>query len=260
MASPPLFSVRMRASAGGPHEAGGRHLSGAERLASAEELEQVALELLRRGRAAHPSHLRLSVHRLTPESLQFTPCLPITTIDARDPEVARLHAEAALRREGVRSEAIEEGFRLLREGAHSDGRAIAGAVLLDSRTGKCAASAPEQGVRASRFDYAAGIRAQVRAALEGAGLGHFRAFEAVALATKVIWAGVLAELCWSDDPAYVAGYVATGAGGYVRFPRFKPEGAVGGRIFYVAEDYDLPRLTERLTRTPLLIATVPEIR
>jgi 6-carboxyhexanoate--CoA ligase len=250
----------MRASRGGPHEEGGRHLSGAERLARAEELEQVALELLRRGRATRPDHLRVSIDRLTPGSVQSAPCLPITTIEARDPEVARIHAEEALLQAGVRPEAVDAGFRLLREGVHGDGRAIAGAVLLDSRTGKRAASTPERGVRASRFDYAAEVRAQVRAAQEAAGLGHFRTFEAVALATKVIWAGILAELCWSDAPEYVAGYVATLGGGYVRFPRFKPQGTVGGRIFYLPGDADLSRLTERLTRLPLLIDTVPEIR
>ena len=45
--------------------------------------------------------------------------------------------------------------------------------------------------------------------------------EALALATKVIWSGVVAELCWSDEPEYVAGYVATARHGSVRFPNFK---------------------------------------
>lgn len=260
MASPPLYSVRMRASAGGPHEEGGRHLSGAERLAGPGELEAVALELLCRGRAAGPDHLRLTVDRLPHRVADATPCLPITTIDAQDPEAARAYAQALLVAAGVSTEAIAAGFRVLRAGARGDGQPTAGAVMLDCLTGAPAASAPEHGVRASRFDYAAEVRPQVREALEAAGLGHFRTFEAVALATKVLWSGVLAELCWSDDPAYVAGYVATSTDGYVRFPRFKPAESAGGRVFYISSNADVSDVVERLTRTPLIIDTIPMLQ
>lgn len=99
----------------------------------------------------------------------------------------------------------------------------------------------------------------MRTALAGAGLGHFRTFEALALATKVIWSGVVAELCWSDDPEYVAGYVAAAAEGYVRFPRFKPAGAVGGRVFYLHPDADWASIVERLTRAPLWIEGTPAV-
>jgi 6-carboxyhexanoate--CoA ligase len=223
-------------------------------------LEQVSLELLRRGRATDPDYLRLTVDRLPHEAIATTPCLPVTTIDARDPEAARSHAEELLINAGVSEDAVVAGFQLLKAGARGDGQPIAGAVMLDCQTGALAASAPEHGIRASRFDYSAEMRPRVHEALEAAGLGHFRTFEAVALATKVLWSGVLAELCWSDDPAYVAGYVATNTDGYVRYPHFKPAGSVGGRVFYLPSNADVSHGIERLTRTPLIIDTVPTLR
>lgn len=260
MPSLPLFSVRMRASAGGAHEDGGRHLSGAERLANADELEHVALELLGRGRAACPDHLRLAIDRIDREAIATTPCLDVTTVDAPDTASARVCATHVLHRAGVSPSAVNAAFSLLEHGARGDAMPSSGAILLDLVTGDRVETVSHTGVRASRFDYAAESRTLIRAALEAAGLGHFRTFEALALATKVNWSGVTAELCWSDDPGYVAGYVATAPDGYVRFPGFKPEGAVGGRVFFVSESIEVGVLSERLTRTPLIITTLPKVR
>ena len=71
--------------------------------------------------------------------------------------------------------------------------------------------------------------------LAAIGLTHFRTREALALATKVAHApGIIAELCWSDDPDYTAGYVASPRIGYVRFPVLKlPDDPRGGRVFFV---------------------------
>jgi 6-carboxyhexanoate--CoA ligase len=134
-----------------------------------------------------------------------------------------------------------------------------GAAVLDARTGERLDPNPSRGVRASRFDYATEIRDAVREALTAAGLGHFRTYEALAVATKVIWSGVTAELCWSDEPAYVAGYVATARAGYVRFPNFKPTDATGGRIFFVQDPTQAEQLIHRLQHECLLIASLPSI-
>lgn len=265
-----LFSVRMRASRGGPHEEGGRHLSGAERLVPGDELERVSLELLHRGRVAGADHLRLTVDRVEPGAVRRTSCLDVTTVDCPDPGVSRRAASEVLRRAGVTDAAIAAGFAVLAHGPNSDGRAAPGAVLLDTH-GKPVSwdrgpaepdrnAAAAQVVRASRFDYAPEGRSAVLAALENAGLGHFRTFEALALASKVIWSGVTAELCWSDDPAYVAGYVATARDGYVRFPRFKPPGAVGGRVFFLQPGSDAARIVDRLRNALLWIEGVPTIQ
>ena len=60
---------------------------------------------------------------------------------------------------------------------------------------------------------------------------HFR--EAIVLATKVVHApGIISELCMSDDPEYVTGYISSLKHGYVRLTPLKDVGNPhGGRIF-----------------------------
>ena len=62
--------------------------------------------------------------------------------------------------------------------------------------------------------------------------------EALVLATKVVsHPNILAELCISDDPEYVTGYIASREFGYVRVTRLKEPGSpMGGRIFLFRGD------------------------
>jgi len=93
-----------------------------------------------------------------------------------------------------------------------------GAMIIDARTGDRMEPDQERGVRASRFDWTDDALEAINRKLAVIGLTHFRTREALALATKVAHApGMVAELCWSDDPDYTAGYVASRATGYVRF-------------------------------------------
>jgi len=257
----PLFSVRMRASAGAPHEAGGRHVSGAERLVDGEELERATVELLRRARerGAPAGHVRISIDEVSPTQVHRTRCLPVTTVDEDDAASSRRRAAEVLLRGEVAPVAIDAAFALLQHGAAGDGLPLRGAALLDTRSGERLDPDPHRGIRASRFDYAPEIRDQVRETLTQAGLGHFRTYEALAVATKVVWSGAAAELCWSDDPGYVAGYVATPRDGYVRFPKFKPSGATGGRVFFIRDRAQAPTLVERLQHECLLIDSLPVV-
>lgn len=257
----PLFSVRMRASAGAPHEAGGRHVSGAERLVRAEELETATLELLRRARERDlpGEHIRISVDQVPFDQVHTCRCLDVTTLAERDPCASIARATEGLVRAEICEPAISAGFALLQRGPDAGGTPLRGAALLHARTGERLDPDASRGVRASRFDYAPEVRPRVREALDRAGLGHFRTCEALAVATKVLWSGVAAELCWSDEPDYVAGYVATAREGYVRFPNFKPPGATGGRVFFVRDPKETEKLIQRLQQECLLISTVPKI-
>ena len=69
------------------------------------------------------------------------------------------------------------------------------------------------------------------AASNCSGKNHFR--EAIVLATKVVNApGIIAELCLSDDPDYLVGYLASLKHGYVRLMPMKEMGNPhGGRVF-----------------------------
>lgn len=257
----PLFSVRMRASAGAPHEAGGRHVSGAERLVEREELETATLALLRRARerAIPPEHIRLSVDEIPPEQVQRGRCLDVTTVHEAGPAASRVRATEYLTQSKIAPDAIRSAFTLLECGPGGNRTPMRGAALLDAQTGERLDPDPHRGVRASRFDYEPDTREAVREALTTASLGHFRTYEALAVATKVIWSGITAELCWSDEPEYVAGYVATARAGYVRFPKFKPPGAIGGRIFFIQDAAQMEQLIHRLQHECLLIDSLPKV-
>jgi 6-carboxyhexanoate--CoA ligase len=105
------------------------------------------------------------------------------------------------------------------------------------------------------MDLVPAARDRMLAVLARAGLDHHRVAEALVLAGKVLHApGIVAELCWSDDPAYVTGYVADPAHGYQRITRMKAPGdACGGRALFVRPDAcDLAVLVAYLERQAVL--------
>jgi 6-carboxyhexanoate--CoA ligase len=74
--------------------------------------------------------------------------------------------------------------------------------------------------------------------------------------------GIVAELCWSDDPDYTAGYVASVGMGYVRFPILKKLGdAKGGRAFFVDKNaLDMGTFLRYLEQEAALITDIGECR
>lgn len=138
-----------------------------------------------------------------------------------------------------------------------------GAMIMDRRTGERLEEDHDRGIRASRFDWSEEASADMDRALAAMGLTHVRTKEALALASKVARApGIIAELCWSDDAGYTAGYVAGPSCGYVRFRHLKRAVVpFGGRAFFIeptAWDYDAFRTY--LQETPVLITTIGKVR
>ena len=110
-----------------------------------------------------------------------------------------------------------------------------GAVIMDATTGERLETDLSRGVRVSRMDLAPECRTELERKLASAGLDHYRVLEALVLAGKVLSApGIVAELCWSDDPNYTTGYVADLHGGYQRITALKSVGdSLGGRVFFI---------------------------
>ncbi len=105
-------------------------------------------------------------------------------------------------------------------------------------------------------------RARILSGLAVAGLGHPRVAEALALAGKVLQApGIVAELCWSDDPGYLAGYVAAPGAGYQRITRLKTPGdRHGGRALFVrTEAWDRQACIDYLERQAVLFDSLGSI-
>ena len=237
-----LYSVRMRAAQGGPHEKGGHHISGAERIVKLEELGAIAQSLA--DRALHHSKGTADFINIT---VDLIPANEITYIDCLQVEEHRAHtiAEAhqlaieLLQGHDITGVAVQNAIALLK-GLDSSMR---GAMLVDATTGK-RIDAGNRGVRVSHMD-----------SFDSEALGdndHMR--EALVLASKVQSAeGIVGELCWSDDPDYTVGYVACN-GTYHRIPNMKELGsAIGGRVFFVRSDIDRDSVIEYLEKTPVLV-------
>lgn len=95
-----LYSIRMRAAEGGPHEQGGHHISGAERLVTKEELEQISSELVHRALTHSKGcadFIRITIDAIPDEAIHRIPCLTIADeqTDEHAGEVPTTNHEAA---------------------------------------------------------------------------------------------------------------------------------------------------------------------
>lgn len=238
MSSAPIYSIRMHATTGGDH------LCGAERLSTSETLDGIAASLVRRA-LSHPrgsaDALRLSVDRVEPEKVLRGRLLDVTTCAVADWRGGRNAARAFLVKAGVAAGAIDAAMTDLAAGAAPGGKNMRGAMLVDAQSGLRLEPDPARGVRASRMDLSSEAEQRLRAELSPRNLDNPHVREAIVLAAKVAAApGIVAELCWSDDPDYTAGYICTPLHGYLRFPHLKPAGeAIGGRAFFLQPQCDV---------------------
>ena len=237
-----LYSVRMRAAQGGPHEKGGHHISGAERIVKLEEVGAIAQVLA--DRALHHSKgtadfINITVDLIPSNEITYIDCLEVEEHKAHTIAAAHQLAIELLQGSEITEVAVQNAIALLK-GLDSSMR---GAMLVDATTGK-RIDAGNRGVRVSHMD-----------SFDSEALGdndHMR--EALVLASKVQSSeGIVGELCWSDDPDYTVGYVACN-GTYHRIPNMKELGsAIGGRIFFVRSDIDRDSVIEYLEKTPVLV-------
>jgi 6-carboxyhexanoate--CoA ligase len=259
MTSPLLYSVRMRASAGG------RHLSGAERLVPAEQIAGTVQELVARarGKGIDPDQVLVNIDSLQGAFIKSIQALDLAAVAAHDVAACRNASRQVLQAAGVSSVAIENAVLLLDRGPSQSGNTMRGAMLMDAVTGERLEPDRERGVRVSRFDWSSEACAAIDRELTHIGLTHFRTREALSLASKVAHGpGVIAELCWSDDPDYSAGYASSLSTGYVRFPFMKQKGrTTGGRAFFVKrEGFDQDALLSYLQEEPVIITRIGSCR
>jgi 6-carboxyhexanoate--CoA ligase len=110
---------------------------------------------------------------------------------------------------------------------------IRGAILIDVHSGERLDDRNVKGVRVSRMDW---LNTNFEKWADYYKMSkNSRIKEALVLATKVSeHPATVAELCWSDDPEYITGYVATKRIGYQRITKLKEYGDERGcRIFFV---------------------------
>lgn len=248
-----LNSLRMRA------KRSGAHLSGAERLLNVDELESAAVAMINRA-LDHPrgcaEWISLKIEEIPCEQLQFSPLPDLFDNRVASWKQGRDLASSFLLDAGVAEVACRQAISFLNNGAAPNGQSMRGAMLIDAETGQRLEPDQERGVRASRMDLLPETRLHLSRELGKAGLNNAHVIEALTLAAKVIQApGVVAELCWSDDPDYLAGYVASELGGYQRINLMKPAGEQrGGRAFFIQNQrLQLDALIHWLEYQPLMM-------
>ena len=237
-----LYSVRMRAAQGGPHEKGGHHISGAERIVKLEEVGTIAQSLA--DRALYHSKgtadfINITVDLIPPEKIRYIDCLKVEEHKTNSISESHQLAIELLDDPAISKTAVYKAISMLK----SLDKSMRGAMLVDAITGE-RLDTGNRGVRVSHMD-----------SFDSHALGdneHMR--EALVLASKVQSAdGIVGELCWSDDPDYTVGYVACD-GVYHRLSNMKEFGSdIGGRVFFVRSDIDSESVIEYLERTPVLV-------
>lgn len=243
-----LFNVRMRAAEDGDH------VSGAETIAASGDVAEAARTMLSRAldhTRGDPDDVTVTVDRLSADPLRVA-ALPVVTVDAADVDTGHRVARRLLEEAGVSSAAIDRGFDVLRSTT-----AERGAALVDATDGTRLDPDRARGVRTSCLGTSERGESELDAALAEHELASTRIRDALVLATKVLQTpGIVAELCWSDNPDYTAGYVAT-RHGYYRFPALKREGdARGGRAFFLQSDAAVEQTVEFLEERPVLVDDV----
>ncbi len=241
-----LFSLKMRASA---HLDGKDcHISGVEKILSKEQLPDVARALVSRGMnhaKGDADFLNLKIEELLPEAILYLDAPPVTTIEVDSWQEGLREVERFLREEGIDN--IDGIMQRLQESY-----AMRGAMLLDIHTLERLEPDQARGVRATYMDCERTDNTPLSDVKN-----HFA--EAIVLAAKVMnCPGVVGEICISDDPDYVTGYVASKRAGYRRITRMKPLGSEqGGRIFLFDSTLASPAdAIHFLEKQPVIVRTV----
>lgn len=253
------YSVRMRASCAG------RHLSGAERIGRARDIAELTSQLTERAFVhvgGPPDSVNCTVEKLDTAEILSVAFPDVRTWQVTDCSAGRLLAARLLTEAGISGQAVNFSLQALASGPAPGGTAMRGAMIVDAGSGQRLEPDAARGVRVSHMDVAPKERPTIEEQLKQAGLGHSRVLEALVLAAKVLQApGLLAELCWSDDPDYLTGYVATPGKGYQRISCLKESGCfAGGRVFFVdSHAWSLDAFIEFLEKKPVLMRGCPAI-
>lgn len=242
-----LYSMKMRASR--QENGQNQHISGAEKILAEKELGENAAALL--SRALHHAKgradfINLKIEATEPDEITYIDALPVSTFHAATPEDGQQAICKFLNKLGIQNAAaIMHEFK--------NTYAMRGAMLLDADTLERLEPDQERGLRATYMDAAHTPNRQADDCKN-----HFQ--EAIVLASKVVHAPhIIAEICMSDDPDYVTGYVAAPSIGYMRITRLKAMGCPdGGRIFlYRGPHEDVPACISYLENKKVLVRNVP---
>ncbi|MFC0557569.1 6-carboxyhexanoate--CoA ligase [Halalkalibacter alkalisediminis] len=250
MQGDPFYSVRMRAAKHNSHENGGKHISGGEMISTYDTIKYAVNELVEKAithSRGKPDFFQVQVE-LIHEPINLVKPLEVQTNEVESVECGQALARRILENSGVPKRIVEKAYEVIAECS-----SIRGAILLDIQTGQRLDNWNEKGVRVSRMDWLPSNFEKW--AIHQHIPPSSRLKEALVLATKVCdHPATIAELCWSDDPDYITGYVASKKIGYQRITRLKEYGDEQGcRIFFVDGIQNVSTYISYLEKQPILI-------
>lgn len=255
-----IYSIKMRAAECGDPKKGGKHISGAERIVTKAEIKKVMNDLVDRA-FNHPKglcdFLNISLLEVKEASLKRVSSLDISTVKVDDYKVGREKAVEIMDKVGMQEGRAKKIMEFLENVGP-----LKGAAIIDINTLERLDDPSKKGVRVTSLDWEEGIKKELLEKLEKHNLGNVHVSEAVCLASKTLSApGIVCELCWSDDPDYTAGYVASSKFGYVRITELKPfNEEVGGRIFcFDSSKASFKECIDYLRKQAVLVSKIPII-
>jgi len=258
-----MYSIRMRASKNN------RHISGAEHLIDEGNIQVTVQSLVERAlthNRGKPDFINISVEdiNIPAKKISSLPLVLMRTENTNTNATSKTSintgkeiAKQILNHLGISDLCIKKSFLLLENGPNN-GESMRGAIIMNNK-GERIEPDQQRGIRASRMDITKEALVDFEDSLAIRGLSIYKTHikEALVLATKVASIkGSIAELCWSDDPDYTAGYVASGKLGYIRIPHLKQIGDNhGGRVFFVdfADNANLEDYINQIEKVPVLI-------
>ena len=251
-----MYSIKMRSSKGGPHEEGGKHISGAERVLWEDEVEEELINVYRRAithEKGKPDFINFKIEAINEEDILYKKRLNIIQHSVNSKEEGLELAKKLLVKNGVSEKSAIKSIEAL----HNLKESMHGAMLIDKDSGERIDNNGIKGIRVTGI--ASADVTKYKESLKNDGREGLHLEEALILASKIASCkGIVAELCWSDDPSYVIGYVGTNDT-YERIPILKDKGdPVGGRAFFVDttqlnDDYTLDDIIDYLEKQVVLI-------
>jgi 6-carboxyhexanoate--CoA ligase len=240
----------MRASKNGAHEKGGMHISGGEQISTYGNLKNAVNDLLEKALThsrGNPDFMQIQFELIDEPITRLRP-LHVGTNSVESVEEGQTVARNLLEKAGVPREIIEKVYEWMTEYSEQPG-----AILVDIRSGIRIDDRNEKGVRVSRMDW---LTTNFEKWADHCMMPRSqRVKEALVLATKVsAHPATVAELCWSDDPEYMTGYVASKNLGYQRITNLKEYGDERGcRIFFVDGISDLHSYINYLEKQAIFV-------
>ncbi|WP_042332252.1 8-amino-7-oxononanoate synthase [Desulfosporosinus orientis] len=244
-----LYSIKMRAS--NCEEGTEKHISGAEKIVSGGSLLRYSDALLKRGlyhSKGKADFINLKIEAISSAEILCLDSLPARTIPVHNHQEGMQTIIGLLEKMNIPKAA--EIIEKLKETYP-----MRGAMLLDADSLERLEPDKERGIRAVYMDADHSGRQETIEMKNPY-------YEAMVLAAKAAYApNIIGEICISDDPNYVTGYVASKDMGYVRITKLKEKGSQdGGRIFlYRGDRSEVQSCLDYLEKQKVLVRNIPPL-